>query len=170
MSTESDRYRAKNSSFASWTMLLVLSLFLLLLIYDSGVTIVWAITFSIVLVGIGVYRVRTFQSKAFDLIKNGSTLSIYNYEAQRKTLMLFLALIIAAFVAPLLLARVLGTTIWLGSIIGVMDGWVGQLLVYNFYLRTWEKRNHGTIYSMQVWEGSKVTHSGLSFEKDGEKR
>ncbi len=152
-----------------WAMMLILSLLLLALISDLQVSLVWSVSLCILLIGLAAYRLRLFQSKAAELIMKGSTLAVYDYETQRRNLILLLGLTFAAFLIPLLLASFLGASLWLGSIIGVTDGWIGQLFVYNIYLRMWEKRNHGTIYSLQVWEGSKVTHSGLSFEREGEK-
>ncbi len=63
---------------------------------------------------------------------------------------------------------VLGFAVWIGCLVGIIDGWILQLVGFNLYLSGWQDGQNGKLYSVQIWNGSKVEYTGLSFESRGD--
>ncbi len=166
MSEDRRRYGAKMLSVGFWLSMLLLSVLLLDLAFDFQLIAVWGLCFGVVFAVLTGSRIRKFNSVSENLLSQGQELSKYDYKTQHRKVMLILALAVVVIIAPFALAGALGAAIWFGSILGLTDGWVGQLAVYNIYLRVWERKYHGELYSLNVWSGTKVTHTGLQFSRE----
>jgi|SRR5579875_715448 len=166
MNRDSTRYVARNRSLVFWILLITLSIFLILDVSDLNTGIFWIFTFGIFLSLLLAYRISRFREKTQDLLTKGKSLSAYSYKSQQRNFVYLLILTAVAFLAPFFLAGALGFQMWFGSLLGIVDGWIGQLLLYNLYLRSWERNHKGTLYRLETWSGPKVTQTGLEFSRE----
>ncbi|MFI5421003.1 MAG: hypothetical protein ACHQ1H_08555, partial [Nitrososphaerales archaeon] len=113
------------------------------------------------------YRSQLFLKSSDELLRKGQVTVPYDLRRQHKLLIILIGLTAIAFFAPLLLSSALNSSAWVGSLLGVIDGWILGLLLYNLFLSRWQKRNNGELFILQTWNGNKVTHLGLSFLKRG---
>lgn len=165
-SRERSRLPAARTSLAFWLLLLILSTLLMVGIKSINLLIDWLIPTGATFILLGIYKINRFRSKEGNLLSTGQCLSQYSYKAQtRKLIFVFFATVIC-FLLPLFLSSLLGTLIWIGIILGVIDGWIASLVFYNLYLRSWERANHGKLYQIQLWMGSRVGSTGISFERE----
>ena len=110
---------------------------------------------------------RVFWEKSQALLASGESLKPFDYRSQfRQGTYLILAIILFFFL-PFVLAGLLDTYSWIGSIAGGVDGWLLSLVAYNFYLSRWERVHQGRLYSSKVWRGTKVAQTGIRFAKEG---
>ena len=170
MSGERSKHIAGVRSLIFWLVLLVLSSLIIADIANFRITVYWIIGLSIIGIGISVYRTMSFQSRTDELLSRGNSFSVYDYKKQTRNLILIIGLTALAFLLPFILAGILGAVFWFASTLGVINGLLAHLVIYNLYILKWERDHGGKIFSVQVWDGSKVTHSGLSFEKYSENR
>ncbi len=128
----------------------------------------WLMSASSILCILTAGKVENFKKKERSLLNEGCYFSEYNYSAQTRKLLLILFGTIIAFLLPFFVSSVLGIFAWLGLLLGLIDGWIGALIFYNLYLRKWERTYHGKLYQMQLLRGLRVSHSGISFERETE--
>jgi len=168
MTKDESKAVAGSRSMIFWCILLVLSI---LLIVDSGsleAILAWsACASSVGFVGL-LFRLRKFLKNSDELLRTGESTRPYDHGKHFRTLILFLFLTPLAFFAPLFFAAQLSFGLLLGSLLGVIDGWVLGLLLYNFYLISWQKKNKGNLFIFQKWSGREVTHLGLSFVRSSD--
>jgi len=162
---EESRAVASTFSISYWSFLLILSLFLIALTDDYVSTLVWAGFMFVLSFAAWGYRSRIFLRHSQELLVKGQVTSPYDLRRQHSLLIMMVALTIAAFFVPLLLSAALNSSVWIGSLLGVIDGWVLGLFLYNLFLLRWQKRNRGELFILEAWNGSRVTHLGLSFTK-----
>ena len=160
---EQAKVAASARSMIFWCILLLMSLFLVI---DSGDSLALAI-WSLATAGIGFFaflvRARSFGRNSDKLLKSGEVVRPYDHSSQVKKLVAIMLMTGAAFMAPLFLAAALTFGSWLGSLLGIIDGWVIGILLYNAYLLGWQNKHRGKLYTLQKWNGRTVTHTGLSF-------
>jgi len=155
-------------SLAFWSVLLLLSAYL---IADSEILSaieVWALIVAIIGLIALYYRVGKFSKNSSELLMAGETSAPYDHRKQFRTLLLVVFMTPVAFFLPLLLASRLSFGLWLGSILGVIDGWVLGILLYNLYLLDWQRKNSGKLFVLQRWDGRQITHMGMSFVRNGD--
>ena len=153
-----------------WSFLLLLSLVLIALTEDFFAALVW-VTFMLALsFAPFVYRSRTFLKNSNELLTKGQVASPYNLRKQRSLLITVVVLTAAAFFVPLFLSVALNSSVWIGSLLGAIDGWILGLLLYNLFLFRWQKKNNGELFILETWRGNRVTHLGLTFVKRGRTR
>lgn len=116
------------------------------------------------------YRIRGFRDKAPALLATGEVLEPYSYSAQVHMGIYLILGLLAALVLPLGLSGVLDASSWLGSVAGVIGGWLTSLLAYNALLSSWQRKHGGKLYQCHVWRGTKVIQKGLRFQKAAEPR
>jgi hypothetical protein len=116
------------------------------------------------------YRIISFRRKSPALLSTGQSLQAFDYKAQSRRGVYLLLAILLFFFLPFLLAGLLDTYSWLGTVAGGIDGWLLSLLAFNYYLRRWEKAHRGRLYSSRVWRGTKVAQTGLRFDRFGDGR
>ena len=128
--------------------------------------------FGVVAVAIGganfIYRLNSFRKKSPELLSTGQSLKPFDYRSQTRQGSYLLIAILVFFLLPLLLAGLLDTSSWLGTVAGGFDGWLLSLLAFNYYLHRWERAHGGRLYSSKVWRGTKVAQTGLRFDRFGE--
>lgn len=164
---EQSRAVASTFSLAYWIFLVALSTLLIVVVSDFVALIVWG-SFAILLsLGALFYRRRLFLRSSSELVKTGQVVTPYDLRRQHTLLLMLIVLTAVAFFAPLLLSAALDSAVWIGSLLGVIDGWILGLLFYNLFLFRWENKNEGELFILQTWNGNKVTHLGLSFSKRG---
>ncbi len=165
MSDERSRRAAGSKSLLFWVFLFAISSFLILSSLSVAIVVIWVcITLAIALGG-AFWKINLFSKRENDLLSMGKSLTAYDYSQQTRRLFLIVGLTILAFLAPLLLAGILGFGFWFTSIIGAIDGWILHLVLYNLFLLRWESNHGGRIFSIQIWSGTKVTYTGLEFER-----
>ncbi len=167
MPDERSKHLAGIRSNVFWIVLLLISG---LIVLDTGVLQILAIWGVItVLIGAGavIYRITLFGRKTDDLLSKGRSISEYDYRKQTRKLMYVIGLTVLAFLLPLFLSGFLNAVLWFTLIIGAIDGWLVHLVAYNVYILNWESRHGGKIFAIQIWNGQRVTHSGLAFERKG---
>jgi hypothetical protein len=113
------------------------------------------------------YRFFSFRKMSNDLLSTGQSLRPFDYRAQSRHGVYLLVAIFVFFFLPFLLAGLLDTYSWLGTVAGGIDGWLVSLLAFNYYLHRWQKSHRGRLYSSRVWRGTKVAQTGLRFDKSG---
>jgi hypothetical protein len=151
-----------------WGVLIVLSIVPILAVRDTYSLLSWIVSFA-ALGGVVLFlRIGHFSRSIDNLLKKGQSLEPYSYARQTQKLILVFIFVLIAFFGPLLLTDVVGFSIWVGVLVGVLDGWMLQLLVYSLYLSRWQIKQKGKLYSVQIWNGTKVQYTGLSFEKEGD--
>jgi len=156
---------AGTKSLSYWTILLLLSVFLLYIAGDAGASITWLLSAGFLsLVGY-YYRVNSFAKSSSQLLSTGLAVAPYDRKRQHTMLFISMGVTFIAFFAPLFLSSVLSFSVWFGSLIGIIDGWILGLLSYNLYLLFWQKRNGGKLYVVDEWNGSNLTGRGLSFTR-----
>ena len=160
---------ASRFSLTYWTFLLVLSGALIALTEDPTAALVWVLFMLFLSISATGFRIQTFLKRANDLLHKGQVTSPYDLRKQHKLVILLMLLTAAAFFAPLLLSAALNSSTWIGSLLGVIDGWILGLLLYNAYLSYWQKKNNGELFILETWNGNKITHKGLAFSKRGNK-
>jgi hypothetical protein len=163
MMKEESRAVAGSFSLAYWSALLLMSVLLIALTADLGAAIIWGIFTLFLGLFALYYRSRLFLKNAGELLTRGQVASPYDLRRQHSLLIVLLILTAVAFFLPLFLSAALSSPVWIGSLIGVIDGWVLGLLMYNLFLARWQKKNHGELFILETWNGNKVTHLGLSF-------
>jgi positive regulator of sigma E activity len=159
---------AGGKSLIFWVVLLLLSAFLILDSEQLGAIEIWSAFALVIGLAAVYYRIRKFTKSSNDLLQRGESSTPYDHRRQFRTLLLVVFLTPIAFFFPLLLASELSFGFWLGSILGILDGWVLGILLYNFYLFNWQKTNKGKLFVLQKWDGSRVTHLGMTFVRYGE--
>src|SRR5690242_17139647 len=119
---EESRVVASTFSLAYWGALLFMSALLIALITDPGAAIIWG-GFTIFL-GFSTffYRARLFLKNAGELLISGQVTSAYDLKHQHSLLIGLIVLTAAAFFVPLFLSAALTSSVWIGSLIGVIDG------------------------------------------------
>jgi hypothetical protein len=159
---------AGKRSLAFWSVLLLLSGYLILDSEILSAVEIWA--FVVALIGFVAlyYRVGKFSRNSSELLVAGETSAPYDHRKQFRTLLLVVLMTPVAFFLPLLLASGLSFGLWLGSTLGVIDGWVLGILLYNLYLLNWQNKNSGKLFVLQRWDGRQITHMGMTFVKNGE--
>jgi hypothetical protein len=160
---EESRAVAGTFSLAYWTALLLMSALLILLTGDLGAAVIWIVVTIFLCLAALYYRSRLFLRNAGELLVTGRVVSAYDLKRQHGLLLILLILTAAAFFIPLFLSSSLTSSVWIGSLIGVIDGWILGLLLYNLFLIRWQKKNKGELFILETWNGNKVTHLGLSF-------
>jgi hypothetical protein len=168
MSSEGRRYVAGQRSLVFWTVLIVLSLFVIYEAKTPELLATWGACVIALFVALTAIRFSTFSSKRNDLLTKGSWLREYDYKQQHKKILQMLVIFIIAF-SPLALASVLPPAAWLGSVVGFIDGWIVHLLAFNLYLKRWEHSNHGTLYKTEIWGKTRVMQAGITFVRDEER-
>jgi hypothetical protein len=111
------------------------------------------------------YRLRGFWGKTRTLLSTGQTLQPFDYKTQYRQGIYVLVALLFFFFLPFLLAGVLDTYAWLGSVAGGIDGWLLSLIAFNLYLGRWERAHGGKLYTSRVWRGTKVAQTGLRFDR-----
>lgn len=111
------------------------------------------------------YRLRGFRGKSQALLSSGQSLEPFDYRAQSRHGTYLILATLLFFFLPFILAGLLDTYSWIGTLAGGVDGWLLSLLAYNFYLSRWERVHRGRLYSSKVWRGTRVAQTGLRFDK-----
>jgi len=146
-----------------WIILLILSALAVLAVNDLTAASTWIGSIAVVGGVVFLSRRNQFIHKASDLVQKGQSLEPYSYSKQTRKLILIFFFVAAAFFLPLLLSELLAFSLWIGCLIGIIDGWILQLVGFNLYLSRWQDEQNGKLYSVQIWKGSKVEYTGLSF-------
>src|SRR5271166_399881 len=156
---------AGTKSLAYWIVLLGLSFFLVLTVGDSSSAMIW-ITFlgGLSLISF-LYRKHSFSKNSQELLNRGRSMSPYDRRRQHRVLILLMMITVVAFFAPLFLSAALNFSVWFGSLVGIIDGWILGLLSFNLFLLYWESKNYGKLYVVEEWSGSILTERGLAFIK-----
>jgi hypothetical protein len=170
MMKEESRAVASTFSLAYWSALLLMSGLLIALIADPSAVIIWGVFTLFLSFAASYYRTRAFLKSSRELLTKGQVASPYDLKRQHKLLLLLILLTVAAFFVPLFLSAALDSSLWIGSLLGVIDGWILGLLLYNLFLFRWQKKNNGELFILETWTGNKVTHLGLTFAKRGRTR
>jgi hypothetical protein len=159
---------AKSNIF--WSTLLGLSLVIIVGTSDLRTVAVFLASAAVVCGAVLSYRLGAFRRRETGLLESGQSLEAYDYSKQVRKLYYLIAGVASAFLVPFFLSGFLDVSTWLGSIVGVTDGWVSSLIFYNAYLYRWQKVHGGKLYFVHVWRGTKVTQSGVRFERAGGSR
>jgi hypothetical protein len=151
-----------------WVLLVAASA--LLVVAEGSVEgyIVFGAVAGVVLVSTLYYRLHSFSGNVSSLLDTGLAMRPFDYSSQSRRSKYLILGTLVLFILPFGLAGILDTPSWLGSIVGAVDGWVASLLAYNGFLRTWQARHGGRLLKSYQWRGTKVTHTGLKFMKEGQ--
>jgi|SRR5579872_1537760 len=169
MMKEESRAVASNFSLAYWSALLLLSALLIALTGDLSAAIIWLVFTIFLSLAALYYRSRLFSKNAEELLSRGQVASPYDLKRQHSLLIILILSTAVAFFVPLFLSAALSSSVWIGSLIGVIDGWILGLLLYNLFLIRWQRRNDGELFILETWNGNEVTHLGLSFVRKGKR-
>jgi hypothetical protein len=164
VSKEIIRLAHKSGSMVYWFCLLLASL-LFLTFTGFGIIALWSVFFVLTLIPSFLFRTRDFAKLAKRLLGEGEVLKPYDYAKQTKTLLTLLFLGVLALIAPLFLTQVLSVKLWFGTLLGVINGWLAQQLLFNLYLMVWERKHKGFVYKVNIWKGSKVVQTGFTFTR-----
>jgi hypothetical protein len=163
------RFAIGSKSFAFWLVLILLSLLLLIEEGDEISAIVWSSCMSAICVPLLTYQCIRFRKRQFDFFKKGVSLESYDYGRQIRLIEIITFVAFAGMVAPLILSGLIPATVWFGALIGLVDGWVLYLILFNATIWLWERKHDGVLYRLELWNGSRVTHTGLKFQQTKEK-
>ena len=163
------RFAIGSKGFAVWFVLIVVSLLLLIEEGDEISAIVWTLCTSGICVPLLTYQCIRFRKRQFDFLKKGVSLESYDYRRQTRLIEIITFVAFAGMVAPLILSGLIPATVWFGALIGLLDGWMLYLILFNAALWLWERKHDGIIYRLELWNGTRVTHIGLKFQQSKEK-
>jgi hypothetical protein len=167
MMKEESRAVANTLSLAYWSALLLMSALLIALTSDLGAAIIWAVFTTFLSFAALYYRSHLFLKNSRELLTRSQVVNPYDLKRQHNLLLVLILLTVAAFFVPLFLSAALNSSVWIGSLVGVIDGWILGLLLYNLFLYRWQKKNNGELFILETWNGNKVTHLGLTFVRRG---
>ncbi len=166
MEEDNQKFTAKTSSLSVWIFLFILALIFTAFFDNLFVVVVSVLIMLTIGVSIFIYKNSKFRTCTTQLLAKGVFLVPYDYSKQQRNLVTMLILLVLWFFAPFLLAEELSFSLWLGIVLGTVGGFLLYLITYNVYLKSWEKKNHGHLYKKEIWSGTKVTHTGISFVKE----
>ena len=160
-----NRFALGRKSFALWLVLFSASILLLIAEGDKV-----SLTASIVLLGAIcvpslLYQDAKFRRRTVDLLTKGVSLESYSYSRQIKLIGTITLLGFAALVGPVIMLGFVPADVWLGALIGTLDGWLLYLILFNADIWLWERRHVGFLYRVEFWNGTNVTHVGLKFRR-----
>lgn len=159
------RFAFGSKSFAFWVVLILLSVLLLIEEGDAISAIVWSLTLSMICVPLLLYRRIRLRARENELLTKGVSLDAYDYGRQRRVIGTITLLGFAGMLAPLILLGFIPVSVWFGSLIGLLDGWLLNLVLFNVAIWVWERQQGGILYHLELWNGSRVTHVGLKFQR-----
>ena len=162
---EANRFAFGSKSLVLWVTLLSVSGLVLLYAGDLVSLTTWILLLIVVCVPALLYHYLNFKRRAEDLLTQGVSLQPYSYTRQIRLIAVIAILGFGGLVAPLILSGFISADIWLGSLVGVLDGWLTYLTLFTVYVWIWERRHLGVLYRFEVWDGRSVTHVGLKFQK-----
>jgi ABC-type Fe3+ transport system permease subunit len=163
------RFAIGSKGLAFCLVLILVSLLLLIEEGDEISAMVWSLCISAICVPLLTYQRIRFGKRQSDLLKKGVNLESYDYGRQRRLIEIITVTAFAGMVAPFVLSGLIPATVWFGALIGLLDGWMLYLILFNAIVWLWERKHDGVLYRLELWNGSRVTHIGLKFQQSKEK-
>jgi hypothetical protein len=165
MSSDDKPLVAGRGSTGLWLVLIIAAMMLLVANGSIEEYLVVIIVGGFICGIVLLFRLRAFFRRQRDLLEKGESMDPFSYGGQTRKITYLIAATVFVFAAPIALSGFLDSAEWFGSLVGGIVGWLISLVAYNMILGTWQRRHGGVLYASQVWRGTKVTHTGLKFQR-----
>lgn len=161
-----NRFAFGSKSITLWAILVSVSVLVLIYAGDLVSVTTWAVLLTTICIPALLYQHLRFKGRVKDLLTKGVSLQSYSYKRQSRFVAIVACLGFVGLVAPLIFSGFMSADVWLGCLIGILDGWLMYLTLFTIGIWLWERKHLGVLYRLELWNGRTVTHIGLKFQKD----